>query len=80
MFLQASTLSSTTSLLSVIRPHVQVAERQGSMAPIGVPHVALPSESVQMSRDGAGLLTTARNQPSGTAVRSRTVVPLPWVS
>lgn len=54
MFLQALALSSTTSLLSVMRPQAHTAQRQGRMAAIGVPPVALPSESVQMQAVGLG--------------------------
>lgn len=62
-------LSSITSLLSVMRPQAytaNTAKRQGRMAAIGGPPVALPSASVQMQAVGLGGNVQRREQPAKT--------------
>lgn len=66
MLPQALPLSSITSLLSVMRPQAHAAKRQGQMAAIGGPHVALPSESVQMQAVGLGGNVQRWHQPAKT--------------
>lgn len=53
-----------------MRSLAQVAEEQGSMAPISVPHVALPLESVQMWVVDHGGNVQRQAQPANTHQKS----------